>query len=133
MWVLIAGFALILLELLTGSFYLFWYGIGLALSGATAWIIGDEHYLIQLVIGFAIGAILMFSFRKRVLGKISKNSKKDEFLLEKGKGIIIENYLVEFRGTTWKYENNTDDTFKIGEEVLVIPTNTNRVFVEKLK
>lgn len=133
MWVLIAGFVLILLELATGSFYLLWYGIGLALTGAVGWAIGDEHYLVQSFIGLAIGAALMFSFRKRILNKISKNNKRDEFLLEKGKGVVIENSLVEFRGTTWKYENKTNEVFEIGEEVLVIPTNSNKVLIEKLK
>lgn len=133
MWVVIVGFILILLELATGSFYLLWYGIGLVLSGATGWGFGNENYLIQTVIGLAIGAVLMFSFRKRVLNKISKNNHRDEFLLEKGKGVVLENSLVDFRGTTWRYENKTDDTFEIGEEVFVIPTTTNRVFIEKLK
>ena len=133
MWILIVGFILILLELVTGSFYLLWYGIGLALVGSVGWAISDEQYYIQLFIGLAIGAVLMFSFRKRVLNKISKNNKIDTFLLEKGKGIVVENSLVDFRGTTWKYESNADELFEIGEEVLVTPTSTNRVFIGKLK
>jgi membrane protein implicated in regulation of membrane protease activity len=133
MWVLIVGVIFIILELLTGSFYIIWYGIGLTLSGAVGWSISDEHYLMQAVIGLVIGAILMFGFRERVLNKISINNKKDEFLLEKGKGVVAENSLVEFRGTTWRYENKTGDIFEIGEEVSVIPTNTNKVFIEKIK
>ncbi|MFV0481193.1 MAG: NfeD family protein [Campylobacteraceae bacterium] len=132
MWVLIAGIIVLALEVLTGSFYLIWYGIGLSLSGAVGWAIGSDAWVIQSVIGLLIGLILMFAFRKRFLHKISTNKNRDEFLLVSGKGIVRENGLVEFRGTTWKYESKSNDIFKINEEVQVTPTTSNTVFIEKI-
>lgn len=133
MWILIFGTILLVIELLlVNSFYILWYGIGFILSGGIGWLFGYENYTIQGFIGVAIGAILMFLFRKKLLSKIFKINNKDEFLLEKGRGVVLEDSLVKFRGTTWKYENRSDDTFETGEEVLVIPATNNNVFIEKI-
>ncbi|MDR2034515.1 MAG: hypothetical protein LBP89_07790 [Helicobacteraceae bacterium] len=131
MWVLIAGAALIALELVTGSFYLLWYGIGLAISGAVGWAIGNEAWIWQSAIGLAIGFILMLSFRKRIIVK-RKNEQKDEFLLVEGEGTIKEGGLVEFRGTLWQYKTDGDAEFAVGERVIVRPSAANRVAISKL-
>ncbi|MDR1285286.1 MAG: hypothetical protein LBJ88_03700 [Campylobacteraceae bacterium] len=132
MWVLIVGVLILALELISGSFYLLWYGFGLAISGAVGWAIGSDAWIAQSAIGLAIGLILMIAFRKRLYDKIMGHKIKDEFLLEEGEGVIKENNLVEFRGTIWQYDKNKDETFEINERVIVKPTKTNRVFVKKM-
>jgi membrane protein implicated in regulation of membrane protease activity len=57
---------------------------------------------------------------------------KDEFLLEEGEGVVKEDGLVEFRGTTWQYDKEKDETFEVDERVIVKPTNANRVFIKKI-
>jgi membrane protein implicated in regulation of membrane protease activity len=133
MWVLIAGICILTLELLSGSFYLLWYGIGLIISGSVGWAIDSDAWIAQSAIGLGIGLVLMIAFRKRLSDKIIMGRKiKDEFLLEEGEGVIKENDLVEFRGTTWRYEKDKDEVFEINERVIVKPTSTNRVFVKKI-
>ncbi|MDR1912210.1 MAG: hypothetical protein LBQ52_07700 [Helicobacteraceae bacterium] len=130
MWVLIAGAALIALELVTGSFYLLWYGIGLAISGAVGWAIGSEAWIWQSAIGLAIGFVLMLLLRKRIIFR-RKNEQKDEFLLVEGEGTIKEGGLVEFRGTLWQYEADGSAEFAVGERVIVRPSAANRVAISK--
>ncbi|MDR0579737.1 MAG: hypothetical protein LBG21_03955 [Campylobacteraceae bacterium] len=132
MWVLIVGILILALELLSGSFYLLWYGIGLIISGAVGWAVGSDAWIIQGAIGFGIGLVLMIVFKKRLADKIMGRKIKDEFLLEEGEGVIKEDGLVEFRGTTWRYDKEKDKTFEINERVIVKPTHANRVFVRKI-
>ncbi|MDR2152187.1 MAG: NfeD family protein [Helicobacteraceae bacterium] len=129
-WVLIAGVALVALELVTGGFYLLWYGIGLAVSGAIGWAIGSDEWAWQIAIGMAIGLVLMIVFRKRLVRK-RKNEPKDEFLLEEGEGTIKEGDLVEFRGTLWRYDAEVGAQFAVGERVNVRPQPGARVLVRK--
>jgi membrane protein implicated in regulation of membrane protease activity len=132
MWVLIIGVVILALELAVGSFYLLWYGLGLIVSGAVGWAIGSENWIVQGVIGLAIGLVLMVAFRKRFAEKMLGKKIKDEFLLEEGEGVVKEGGLVEFRGTTWQYDADKKESFEINERVIVKPTKTNRVFVKKI-
>ncbi|MDR2790594.1 MAG: hypothetical protein LBB59_06435 [Campylobacteraceae bacterium] len=132
MWILIIGVIILALEIAVGSFYLLWYGLGLVISGAIGWVIGYEDWIIQGVAGLAIGLVLMIFFRKRLAEKMLGKKIKDEFLLEEGEGIIKEGGLVEFRGTTWRYDKEKNEIFEINERVTVRPTKTNRVFVKKI-
>lgn len=132
MWVLIIGVVILALELAVGSFYLLWYGLGLIVSGAVGWAIGSENWIVQGVIGLAIGLVLMVAFRKRFAEKMLGKKIKDEFLLEEGEGVVKEGGLVEFRGTTWQYDTDKKESFEINERVIVKPTKTNRVFVKKI-
>ncbi len=128
MWVLIAGIALLFCELLTGSFYLLWYGLGLFVSGGAGLIFGLDSWMVQSVIGLVLGVILMVLFQRRFSQK--EAVIQDEFLLESGEGIIREEGVVEFRGTLWKYE--TDVPYQKGERVFVTPSGGNRVRIKKL-
>ncbi|MDR1451567.1 MAG: hypothetical protein LBI57_04455 [Helicobacteraceae bacterium] len=129
-WVLIAGATLIALELVTGGFFLLWYGIGLAVSGAVGWALGSEKWALQVAIGLAIGLALMIVFRKRLVRKRS-GERKDEFLLEEGVGTIKDESLVEFRGTFWQYDAPDGIEFVAGERVIVRPASDLRVSVAK--
>jgi membrane protein implicated in regulation of membrane protease activity len=132
MWVLIIGVAILALEVAVGSFYLLWYGLGLIVSGAVGWALGSEEWIMQGVIGLGIGLVLMVAFRKRLAEKMLGKKIRDEFLLEEGEGVIKDGGLVEFRGTTWRYDKEKSDEFEINERVIVRPTKTNRVFVKKI-
>ncbi|MDR1006989.1 MAG: hypothetical protein LBL65_00290 [Campylobacteraceae bacterium] len=132
MWILIIGVIILALEVAVGSFYLLWYGLGLIISGAFGWAIGSEDWIIQGVIGLAIGLALMIVFRKRLAEKMLGKKIKDEFLLEEGEGVIKEGGLVEFRGTMWQYDVGKEENFSVNERVIVKPTKTNRVFVKKI-
>ncbi|MDR2081629.1 MAG: hypothetical protein LBP54_07085 [Campylobacteraceae bacterium] len=132
MWILIIGVIILALELAVGSFYLLWYGLGLIISGAIGWAVGSEDWIVQGVTGLAIGLVLMILFRKRLAQKLLGKKIQDEFLLEDGEGVIKEGGLVEFRGTTWRYDKEKSEIFEINERVVVRPTKTNRVFVKKI-
>ena len=129
---LIASAALIALELATGGFFLLWYGIGLAISGAVGWAIGSDKWAWQIAIGLAIGLALMIVFRKRLVRK-RRDEPKDEFLLEEGEGTVKDDVLVEFRGTLWQYDAPDGARFAAGERVNVRHASGLRVFIEKKK
>ncbi|GHS89555.1 hypothetical protein FACS189487_10010 [Campylobacterota bacterium] len=130
MWVLIVGVVLLVIELLTGSFYILWYGIGLVASGAVGWAIGSEEWIWQSAAGLVIGHILLVLLRKRLIVSRRSDERRDEFLLEEGEGVIKDANLVEFRGTIWRYEGEGE--FAAGERVIVRPdSGGNRVNVRK--
>ena len=130
MWILIAGVALLAIELLTGSLYFLWYGIGMVASGAVGWALGDEHWVWQGAIGLLIGLVLMIALRKRLM-KPKGNERADEFLLQEWLGVVGENNQVEFRGTFWRYAGAQGESYTVGEEVLVTPTQNNTVTIRK--
>ncbi|MDR3346836.1 MAG: hypothetical protein LBS73_06645 [Campylobacteraceae bacterium] len=132
MWVLIAGVLILALELLSGSFYLLWYGFGFIVSGAIGWAVGSDAWIVQSATGLGIGLVLMVAFRRRLADKLMGRKIKDEFLLEEGEGVVKENGLVEFRGTTWQYDANKNEHFEINERVIAKPTKSNRVVIKKI-
>ncbi|GHV07995.1 hypothetical protein AGMMS50229_15710 [Campylobacterota bacterium] len=130
MWVLIAGVVLLAIELLTGSLYFLWYGIGMVGSGAIGWAIGSENWAWQALAGLLIGLALMIALRKRLM-KPKGDERADEFLLEEGLGVVSENSQVEFRGTFWHFAGAQGESYAVGEEVLVTPAQNNTVKIRK--
>lgn len=103
-WI-IAGFLLVIIELLTGTFYLLVIGVGAFAGAAVAWAGGG--YLAQAVGACAValaGTWLVNRWhRARTPG-----SAKDNFL-DLGQAVVLESWVdaasgtarVKYRGTTW--------------------------------
>lgn len=105
-WV-IAGFVLVIAELVTGTFYLLVIGVGAFAGALVAWLGGNE--LLQAVIGSAValagawGVHHWHGAHREDEGKASSN------FLDRGQPVVLEGWAnesarlarVKYRGTLW--------------------------------
>ena len=103
-WI-VAGFALVIAELITGTFYLLVIGIGAFTAAMAAWLGGNV--MVQAVAGSAValaGAFLVHHWHA--------SHRKDEGqgnFLDKGQAVVLEGWAnetariarVRYRGTSW--------------------------------
>lgn len=126
------GVILMGLEMLVGSFYIFWFGIGFFVVGIIEYFVPFSGAIYQISTALIISLILLFTLKKRVNFLLSRSEKeiKDDFLNEEGEGIIKEG-MVFYKGTMWLYEPR-DLKLKEGAYVKVLSTKGNLAIVEKI-
>ena len=103
---MVAGFALIIAELVTGTFYLLVIGVGAFAGGLAAWL--GANLVMQAGLGSAIaiaGAIAVHHWHSRQrAGEPAQGN-----LLDRGQPVVLEGWAnetariarVQYRGTTW--------------------------------
>jgi len=103
-WIVV-GFVLVIIELMTGTFYLVVFGVGAFAGAAVAWAGGS--YLAQAVGASAValgGAWLVNRWHRAN----RRSSPKDDFL-DLGQPVVLDSWVdaeagmarVKYRGTTW--------------------------------
>jgi membrane protein implicated in regulation of membrane protease activity len=103
-WI-VAGFVLVILELLTGTFYLLVMGVGAFAGAAVAW--GGGGFLSQAVGACAValaGAYVVHSWHAR-----QQKDSATSNLLDLGQAVVLESWTdhatglarVKYRGSTW--------------------------------
>jgi membrane protein implicated in regulation of membrane protease activity len=105
MW-LVAGFVLVIAELVTGTFYLLMIGVGAFASAIVAWLGGNE--LVQAVSGGVVavaGAYYVHHWH------VARRQREDPHanLLDRGQPVVLESWTheaagigrVRYRGTSW--------------------------------
>lgn len=100
----IVAFALVALELTTGTFYLLVYGIAAAAAGIAAWL--GLGLVAQLVIAAAIGVAGTFALRKWRRAEPTNADLQD---LDIGQRVAVESWRdgkgqVKYRGAVWDAE-----------------------------
>ncbi len=100
----IVAFALVALELTTGTFYLLVYGIAAAAAGIAAWL--GLGLVAQLVIAAAIGIAGTFALRK---WRRAESTNADLQDLDIGQRVAVESWQdgkgqVKYRGAVWDAE-----------------------------
>jgi membrane protein implicated in regulation of membrane protease activity len=108
LWIiwLVAGLALVIAELVTGTFYLLVIGIGAFAGAAVAWMEGG--FITQAVVSGLIavaGAYIVHLWHS----KQPKSSEGSNFL-DRGQPVVLESWAneaariarVKYRGTTWE-------------------------------
>jgi membrane protein implicated in regulation of membrane protease activity len=105
MWV-IAGFVLVIAELVTGTFYLLVVGLGAFAGAAVAWLGGNA--VLQAVVGGAVamlGTWLVHVWHAAQPKDLPHTSN----FLDRGQAVVMESWAnegarvarVKYRGTTW--------------------------------
>lgn len=104
-WV-IAGFALAIAEMVTGTFYLLVVGVGAFAGALVAWLGGNE--LVQAIVGGAVaiaGVVLVHHWHARNRGGIPGEGN----FLDRGQPVVLEGWAnetariarVRYRGASW--------------------------------
>jgi membrane protein implicated in regulation of membrane protease activity len=104
-WI-VAGFVLVIIELLTGTFYLLVIGVGAFAGAAVAWAGGG--FLAQAVGACAVALVGAWYVRRWHASKQKDGGAKDNFL-DLGQPVVLESWVdpgsrmarVTYRGTTW--------------------------------
>jgi membrane protein implicated in regulation of membrane protease activity len=134
------GLVLFLLELVIPGFFIFFFGLG-AWVTALVCLISEPSTNVQILI-FAITSVLTLVALRKIIQKKFFYSKEnlseeveDEFTgkeglvtMEIGQGIKGK---VEFKGTTWNGESNSE--IKEGQRVTIIKKENFTLFVEPKK
>ena len=106
MWV-IAGFVLVIAELLSGTFYLLVVGIGAFAGAIVAWLGGNELVQAAIASAFAlVGAFLVHSWHVRNRNGVGR---KGDNVLDRGQPVVLEGWVnepariarVKYRGAWW--------------------------------
>lgn len=102
-WI-VAGFALVIAELVTGTFYLLMVGLGAFAAAGAAWL--DMNLLVQAIAGSVVavaGSVLVHHWHARNRGAAGSN------LLDRGQPVVLEGWTneaariarVRYRGAFW--------------------------------
>jgi membrane protein implicated in regulation of membrane protease activity len=104
-WIVL-GFILVIIELVSGTFYLLVLGVGAFAASIAAWL--GANLLAQAVIGAAVaigGAWLVHAWHAKNRGSDAQASN----FLDRGQAVVLESWVdenrgaarVKYRGTTW--------------------------------
>jgi membrane protein implicated in regulation of membrane protease activity len=135
-WILIAaGLVLIGIEIIFGLFILFWFGIGLVLIGLLGFFVDFEHGEYQLIFAFAIGMVLLFALRKKVIAR--NNAEADQLdTYQTGEiGQLSQHnqqWMVFYHGTHWAVAN-PKSSFQQGQRVVVEKIESNQAWVSQIE
>lgn len=125
------------LELLLGSFYLCFLGLGFALSALLEWWLGFENYgnvYVLCALSVGVFSLLGLVFLRKPLSRLMRGSSgfDDDFLNAQGVGEVREG-MVYFKGTLWHCENLGALGYKDGDKVQVKGTRGNAVELDSAR
>jgi membrane protein implicated in regulation of membrane protease activity len=129
---LLAGLALIVVELLTGTFYLLILGLAAGIGSLAAWL-GTPVWMQALIVGVAgvVGCVIL---HKR---KLARPSRPADNQMDVGQTVTVESWIsepqrlarVRYRGAPWEAEILGSDAVAPGAILYVVATEGNRLKV----
>ena len=129
----IAGFVLVMAELLTGTFYLLVLGIAALAAAAIAYLGGD--FWVQAMVAAAVALMGIYLVRRWWMNHPKDSAASNN--LDLGQAVVVESWVdqaagiarVKYRGSTWeaKLEANSVHPPKLAD-VLYIRGQENGVF-----
>ena len=132
---LIAGFVLIILELVTGTFYLIVLGVA-AFAGALAAYLGFEAFAQVAFTGIVaiLGLIAVSRWRKS-----GPDSAQKDRSLDVRQAVILESWLdqnhtrvrVKYRGSTWDAELVGDANAQLNDTLFICGTDGSELQVSR--
>ncbi|UQB42745.1 hypothetical protein JX580_02275 [Thiomicrospira microaerophila] len=135
-WILIAaGLVLIGIEIIFGLFILFWFGIGLVTVGLLGFFVDFEHGEYQLIFAFAIGMVLLFALRKKVIAPHNAQPDQLDTYQTGDIGLLSQHnqqWMVFYHGTHWIVANPKSG-YEVGQRVKVDEIKSNQAWVSPIE
>jgi membrane protein implicated in regulation of membrane protease activity len=105
LWVVI-GFAIVIAELVTGTFYLLVVGIGFFAAALCAWL--GANFLVQAIVGSAVALVGAWLVHHWHTAQQMRDAGKSN-LLDRGQPVVLEGWSnesagiarVRYRGASW--------------------------------
>lgn len=128
------------LEILTPTFFIFWFGCGALAASITAFFVHNTIW--ELTTFIVISGILVLLTRplaNKITGSQSRKINIDEIVGKKA--LVLEEInnkastgLIKVNGDTWRaFSNNDDVIIKKGEYVKILKVEGAHVVVEKIE
>ena len=137
MWLILAA-VLMIGEVFSAGFFLFWFSIGAAAAGLTALMGANE--IIQLIVFVVVSGVLFLTgkkFAKRVTKEQPPGIGADRFA--SGTGVVLEeiNPLVNtgkirLNQESWRAESENGEIVPVGVAVKVLRIDGTRAIVQKI-
>lgn len=130
------GIVIMIAEMLFGSFFLFFIGVGFCITAAIEYMIGFGHFgnvfVWQCVSICCFSLITLLCLRKPIKARFTQAQGYKDKLEEGGEGEIRQG-MVYFKGTLWHYESDgaSDVAFTEGEKVQILKIQGNKAIITK--
>ena len=138
MWLILAA-VLLIGEVFSAGFFLFWFSIGAAAAGFTALFGANE--IVQLIVFVVVSGVLFATGRKfanRVTKKQPPGIGADRFV--GGTGVVLEEINVtsntgkiRLNQESWRAESENGEIVPVGAAVKVLRVDGTRVIVRKME
>lgn len=126
-------------EILTPTFFIFWFGVGALASALVAFFVGNTIWeLVTFIIVSGILVILTRPLVNKISGEQTRKINVDEII---GKNaLVLEDInnkagtgIIKVNGDTWRAFSNDDEiVIKKGEYVKILQVEGAHVVVEKI-
>jgi membrane protein implicated in regulation of membrane protease activity len=136
MWMILAA-ALLIGEIFTAGFFLFWFGVGAAVAGLMALLGANE--VVQLVVFVVVSGVLFATgkkFASRVTKKQPPGIGADRFV--GGIGVVLEEInlpantgKIRLHQESWRAESENGEIVPAGAVVKVLRVDGTRAIVQK--
>ncbi|HEY8542770.1 MAG TPA: NfeD family protein [Pseudothermotoga sp.] len=135
---LIFGVIFVIGEILTPTFFLFWFGIGAFVASAVSIAFGTLVQVITFIVISGLLVILTRPLTKKLTKEQPRKIHIDEIIGKIGSVIeTIDNEqgkgLVKINGDMWRAYSNDDSIIQEGERVKILKVEGAHVIVERLK
>ncbi|MEO8005044.1 MAG: NfeD family protein [Betaproteobacteria bacterium] len=134
---LLAGLLLVVVELMTGTFYLLILGVAAGIGSAIAYV-GQPYWMQAFIAALAavVGGVLVNRYHRRVNASSPKTGADDV-----GQTVTIENWVsepqriarVRYRGTVWDADVLGSELIAPGALLYVIGTEGSRLKVSPVR
>lgn len=129
---LVAGFVLIIVELMTGTFYLLIFGVAALLAAGAAW--AGASFPVQAVVAAVVAILGSFVVRQR---RLSLQGTGDTTPMDVGQSVVFESWLdetsriaqVRYRGAPWEAEVSAGASPATGNLLTIRDVRGNRLVV----
>ena len=134
---LLAGLLLVVVELVTGTFYLLILGVAAGIGSLIAFL--DQPFWVQALIAAiaaVVGGVLVNRYHRRVNDTSPKDTANDV-----GQTVTIESWVsepqrlarVRYRGTTWDADVLGNDHIEADARLYVVATQGSRLKVSSVR
>lgn len=135
---LIFGVIFVIGEILTPTFFLFWFGIGAFVASAVSITFGTLVQVITFIVVSGLLVILTRPLTKKLTKEQPRKIHIDEIIGKIGSVIeTIDNEqgkgLVKINGDMWRAYSNDDSIIQEGERVKILKVEGAHVIVERLR
>lgn len=135
-WIMLAvGFALLSLELITGTFIMLFFGLAFIVVGASGFFMTWFSGEVQLLVAMLLGGLLTFGLRRFFMRGTSQEDMPLETMQAGEAGQIVGHggrLSVVYKGTTWTFKSVDGVQFSEGDEVMVESLKNNIAYVKKM-
>ncbi len=129
---LVAGFVLVIVELMTGTFYLLIFGVAALLAAAAAW--AGASFAVQAIVATIVAIVGSFVVRQR---RLSLQGTGDNTPMDVGQAVVFETWVdeasriarVRYRGAPWEAEVAAGATPAAGNMLTISDVRGNRLVV----